>query len=65
MILVLLGSLFSRIRGKTAIRTDVRVRLMNEVLAGIEVIKMHTWEQSFADLVSDARRYSSDTATSK
>ncbi|XP_019892293.2 probable multidrug resistance-associated protein lethal(2)03659 [Musca domestica] len=43
-------------RQKTAEQTDFRVKLMNEIIQGIQVIKMYAWEKSFAKIVSDVRR---------
>ena len=37
--------------------TDERVKVMNEVISGMKVIKLYTWEDSFADLISKIRAY--------
>ncbi|XP_054155290.1 ATP-binding cassette subfamily C member 4-like [Oppia nitens] len=52
----IMGKLFSRVRQKTAEMTDNRLRLMNEIIGGMRVIKMYSWEQSFTDLVANARK---------
>ncbi|XP_061381499.1 probable multidrug resistance-associated protein lethal(2)03659 isoform X2 [Danaus plexippus] len=51
-----LGKISSRLRHQTAIRTDNRIRLMNEVIQGIEAIKMYAWEKAFARIIGEARR---------
>ncbi|XP_050071798.1 ATP-binding cassette sub-family C member 4-like [Anopheles maculipalpis] len=50
------GTLTSRYRLRTALKTDERIRLMDEIIAGIAVIKMYAWERPFAKLISLARR---------
>ncbi|KAG9509318.1 Multidrug resistance-associated protein 4, partial [Fragariocoptes setiger] len=52
----LMGKWFGTIREKTAIRTDERIRLMNEIVPAMRVIKMYAWEKPFAKLVDIARR---------
>ncbi|KAJ2943306.1 hypothetical protein O0L34_g12113 [Tuta absoluta] len=51
-----LGKISSKLRRKTAIRTDNRIRLMNEVIQSIEAIKMYAWENAFARIIGHARK---------
>lgn len=51
-----LAKKMSVMRLKTALRTDERVKLMNEVISGIQVIKMYCWEKPFAHVIDLARR---------
>uniref|UniRef100_G3PLJ6 Multidrug resistance-associated protein 4 n=1 Tax=Gasterosteus aculeatus aculeatus TaxID=481459 RepID=G3PLJ6_GASAC len=50
------GRLFSTFRSKTAAFTDNRIRIMNEVVSGMRIIKMYAWEKPFSALVSEVRR---------
>ncbi|KAG8228792.1 hypothetical protein J437_LFUL006671 [Ladona fulva] len=50
------GKLSSIFRTRSAVRTDERVRLMDEIVRGIRVIKMYAWEMPFARLIAEARR---------
>ncbi|XP_012941427.1 multidrug resistance-associated protein 4, partial [Aplysia californica] len=50
-----MGKLFSKLRHKTAIHTDERVKVMNEIISGMRVIKMYCWEKPFEQLVEKIR----------
>ncbi|XP_026726078.1 multidrug resistance-associated protein 4-like [Trichoplusia ni] len=52
-----LTKLTAVIRRSTAVRTDKRIKLMNEVINGIQVIKMYAWEKPFQRVVKVARAY--------
>uniref|UniRef100_A0A8D3BQ00 Multidrug resistance-associated protein 4 n=1 Tax=Scophthalmus maximus TaxID=52904 RepID=A0A8D3BQ00_SCOMX len=43
-------------RSKTAVLSDDRIRIMNEVVSGIRIIKMYAWEKPFSALVTEVRR---------
>ena len=43
-------------RNKTTKRTDIRVRLMNEIINGIQIIKFYAWEKNFAKVIEKTRK---------
>lgn len=44
------------LRGKIATRTDERVKVMSELVGGVQVIKMYAWEIPFQKLVHNLRK---------
>ncbi|CAK1599802.1 unnamed protein product [Parnassius mnemosyne] len=51
-----MSKLAARLRMKTACRTDERVRIMDEIINGMQVIKMYAWEKPFEKVVALARK---------
>lgn len=51
-----LSHYLSKLRMAVALRTDIRVGIMNEIIQGIQVIKMYAWEMPFQRVVAEARR---------
>ncbi|EFA03658.1 probable multidrug resistance-associated protein lethal(2)03659 [Tribolium castaneum] len=51
-----MGKLTTTYRLKSATNTDRRIKLMNEIITGIKVIKMFVWEKLFVDIIEKARR---------
>lgn len=58
---MVLGKLFASLRLKSALVTDSRVKAMKELISGIRVIKMYTWEMVFMKIVNQLRRKESLT----
>ncbi|KAK4879942.1 hypothetical protein RN001_008088 [Aquatica leii] len=53
---ILLGKLTSKYRLKTASKTDQRVKVTQEILTTIRIIKMYTWELFFSNSVHKLRK---------
>jgi len=49
--------MLSKMRFETASTKDERIKTMNEIIGGIRVIKMYTWENSFINLINLYRKY--------
>jgi len=52
-----MGKKMSEYRLKTSKITDTRIRLMNEIISGIQIIKMYTWEKTYAKLIERIRKF--------
>ncbi|KAF5294167.1 hypothetical protein FQR65_LT10878 [Abscondita terminalis] len=52
---VLFGKMVSTYRLKTADKTDKRVKVTQEILTAMRIIKMYTWELFFSNCVSNLR----------
>lgn len=50
------GKLSSKFRLKTALRTDKRIKFMEEIITGVRVIKMFAWEKPFSKMIDSARK---------
>ena len=50
---IFLGRVIGRYRIKTVKITDRRVRMMNEIINCIKLIKMYSWESSFASEIGE------------
>ncbi|EDW08107.1 probable multidrug resistance-associated protein lethal(2)03659 [Drosophila mojavensis] len=46
----------AKFRTRSADQRDRRVKLMNEIISAMQVIKMYAWEQSFAKLIAKVRK---------
>ncbi|CAH3031314.1 unnamed protein product [Pocillopora meandrina] len=60
LVVVAYGSFIARetgkIRHRAAAVTDERLKIMNEIISGIRMVKMYAWEWKFRDLVAQIRR---------
>lgn len=50
------GKLASQYHLQTSLKTDERIRFMDEIISAVQVIKMYAWEKPFAELVALTRQ---------
>lgn len=58
-----MGKLTANYRYQLVSHSDARIRIMNEIIQGIQTIKIYAWEKPFAKIVDKIRRYFSDVFT--
>ncbi|CAH1105114.1 unnamed protein product [Psylliodes chrysocephalus] len=61
---VCLGKYIGKFRSSISKKSDSRVKLMNEIISGIQVIKMYAWEKPFEKIVQLARENEIEDITS-
>lgn len=54
---VVISALCAQLRRDTAVVTDRRISLMNELVSGIRALKTHAWEENYREKVQEVRRY--------
>ncbi|XP_023934404.2 ATP-binding cassette sub-family C member 4 isoform X1 [Bicyclus anynana] len=59
-----MSKLAAKLRMNTACKTDERVRIMDEIITGMQVIKMYAWEKPFEQVVALARKNEINCITS-
>eukprot|EP00050_Salpingoeca_kvevrii_P019493 m.86620 g.86620 ORF g.86620 m.86620 type:complete len:1342 (+) comp8438_c0_seq2:3-4028(+) len=52
---MLVSRVFAKLRLRTALETDHRVKIMGELLSGMRVVKMYAWELPFKRLIAMIR----------
>ena len=53
---IVLGYIFGHFRYKLSISADKRIRLMDQIIRGMRVIKFYVWEEPFIRYISKIRR---------
>ncbi|XP_056011170.1 ATP-binding cassette sub-family C member 4-like isoform X2 [Ostrea edulis] len=53
---VALGWIYGKLRMKIGAAGDQRIHLMNQIIAGMRVIKMYCWEKPFSQIIFKLRR---------
>ena len=53
---ICIGFIFGHFRYLQSITTDKRIKLMDQILRGIRVIKFYAWENSFSQYISGIRK---------
>lgn len=53
---VIMGKMTAKYRYRVVKQTDARIRILNEIIQGIQTIKMYAWEQPFTKIIDNIRK---------
>lgn len=53
---VAMGKMTAKYRFRLSNKIDNRIRVMNEIIQGIQIIKVYAWEKPFAKIVDAMRK---------
>lgn len=53
---VAMGKMTAKYRFRLSAKIDSRIRVMNEIIQGIQIIKVYAWERYFAKMVDAMRK---------
>ena len=53
---VIISAFCAKLRQDTAVVTDRRISLMNELVTGIRALKTHAWEDNYREKVEEVRQ---------
>lgn len=56
VVAVVMGKMTARYRYRMVRQTDARIRILNEVIQGIQTIKMYAWEIPFTKIIQQIRK---------
>lgn len=51
-----MGKMTAKYRFRLSSKIDNRIRVMNEIIQGIQIIKVYAWEKPFAKIVDAMRK---------
>ena len=51
-----MGKMIAKFRYRVIKQTDARIRTLNEILQGIQTIKIHAWEKPFMNMIQKIRK---------
>lgn len=52
-----MGKTTAKYRYRMVKQTDARIRILNEIIQGIQTIKMYAWEKPFTKLIQQIRKW--------